>query len=132
MLRTHPRRSVPRLQKVRGGRGPRSCDTIRAHVAPDVAPPSFLRERPLGVLRALRSFVDEAPELRPWSLKFKDAWLERRFQDAYFDTNIQYIRIATVLGAVTWAALGPLAPLVVQGGSLARDALNRYGLGAVS
>jgi class 3 adenylate cyclase len=81
------------------------------------------------VLRALRSFVDEAPELRPWSLKFKDAWLERRFQDAYFDTNIQYIRIATVLGAVTWAALGPLAPLVVQGGSLARDALIRYGLG---
>jgi class 3 adenylate cyclase len=81
------------------------------------------------VLRALRSFLDEAPELRPWSLKFKDAWLERRFQDAYFDTNIQYIRIATVLGAITWAALGPLAPLVVREGSLARDALIRYGLG---
>jgi class 3 adenylate cyclase len=54
--------------------------------------------------------------------------LERRFQDEYFDTNLQCIRIATVLGAVTWAAFGPLAQLVVQEG-LARDALIRYGLG---
>jgi adenylate cyclase len=102
---------------------------MRAHAAPDVAVPPLRRERALSVLGALRSFLDEAPELRPWSLKFKDAWLERRFQDAYFDTNIQYIRIATVLGAITWAALGPLAPLVVREGSLARDALIRYGLG---
>jgi class 3 adenylate cyclase len=83
------------------------------------------------VLRSVRKFLDQAPELHPWSLKFKDGWLERRFQDAYFDTNIQYIRIATVLGAATWAAFGPLAPLVVQEG-LARDALIRYGLGVPS
>jgi class 3 adenylate cyclase len=80
------------------------------------------------VLRAFRSFLDEAPELRPWSLKFKDAWLERRFQDEYFDTNLQYIRIATFLGAVTWAAFGPLAQLVVEEGFV-RDAVIRYGLG---
>lgn len=67
-----------------------------------------------------RNFRDQAPELYPWTLKF---------QDEYFDTNLQYIRIATVLGAITWAALGPLAPLVVEEGSLARDALIRYGLG---
>ena len=53
------------------------------------------------MLRAVRAFLDQAPELRPWSLKFKDEWLERRFQDTYFDANIQYIRIATFLGAVT-------------------------------
>ena len=80
------------------------------------------------MLRAVRSFLDEAPELRPWSLKFKDAWLEQRFQDAYFDTNLQYIRIATVLAAITWAAFGPLAQLVVVEG-LRRDAVIRYGLG---
>jgi class 3 adenylate cyclase len=80
------------------------------------------------VLRAVRAFLDQAPELRPWSLKFKDEWLERRFQDTYFDENIQYIRIATFLGAVTWAAFGPLAQLVVEEGFV-RDAVIRYGLG---
>lgn len=80
------------------------------------------------MLRAVRAFLDQAPELRPWSLKFKDEWLERRFQDTYFDENIQYIRIATFLGAVTWAAFGPLAQLVVEEGFV-RDAVIRYGLG---
>ncbi|HEX6400450.1 MAG TPA: adenylate/guanylate cyclase domain-containing protein [Actinomycetota bacterium] len=78
--------------------------------------------------RAVRAFLDQAPELQPWSLKFKDEWLERRFQDTYFDANIQYIRIATFLGAVTWAAFGPLAQLVVEEGFV-RDAVIRYGLG---
>ena len=81
------------------------------------------------MLRAVRNFRDQAPELRPWSLKFKDEWLERRFQDEYYDTNLQYIRIATFLGAVTWAAFGPLAPVIVEEGGLFRDAVIRYGLG---
>jgi class 3 adenylate cyclase len=83
------------------------------------------------VLRGLRNFLDQAPELFPWSLRFKDDWLERRFQDAYFDANLQYIRIATVLGAITWAAFGPLAQLVVEEGFF-RDAVIRYGLGVPS
>jgi class 3 adenylate cyclase len=85
-------------------------------------------ERSLIVLRAVRNFRDQAPEIRPWSLKFKDEWLEQRFQDEYFDTNLQYIRIATILGALTWAAFGPLAQLVVKEG-LFRDSVIRYGLG---
>jgi class 3 adenylate cyclase len=84
------------------------------------------------VLRVVRNFLDQAPEVRPWSLKFKDDWLERRFQDTYFDTNLQYIRIATVLGAVTWAAFGPLALLVVEEEGIVRDAIIRYGLGVPS
>jgi class 3 adenylate cyclase len=84
------------------------------------------------MLRALRNFRDQAPEIRPWSLKFKDEWLERRFQDEYFDTNLQYIRIATFLGAITWAAFGPLVPLVVKEEGLVRDAVIRYGLGVPS
>jgi class 3 adenylate cyclase len=81
------------------------------------------------VFRAVRAFLDQAPELRPWSLKFKDEWLERRFQDTYFDENIQYIRIATFLGAVTWAAFGPLALLVVEDEGVVFDSVIRYGLG---
>ena len=81
------------------------------------------------MLRAFRNFRDQAPELYPWTLKFKDQWLERRFQDEYFDTNLQYIRIATFLGAVTWAAFGPLAPLIVEDEGIFRDAVIRYGLG---
>jgi len=84
------------------------------------------------VLRAVRNFRDQAPEIRPGSLKFKDAWLEQRFQDEYFDTNLQYIRIATILGAITWAVFGPLVPLVVKDESLVRDAVIRYGLGVPS
>jgi class 3 adenylate cyclase len=88
-------------------------------------PPAKLAD----VLRPLRSFRDEGPDLDPWTLRFHDAWLERRFQDSYFDTNLQYIRIATVLGAIVWAAFGPLALLVVDGEGATRDALLRYGLG---
>jgi adenylate cyclase len=81
------------------------------------------------MVRFLRNFLDQAPEVRPWSLKFKDEWLERRFQDVYFDENIQYIRIATFLGAVTWAAFGPLALLVIDDEGVVLDSLIRYGLG---
>ena len=81
------------------------------------------------MFRAVRAFLDQAPELRPWSLKFKDEWLERRFQDTYFDENIQYIRIATFLGAVTWAAFDPLALLVVEDEGVVFDSVIRYGLG---
>lgn len=101
---------------------------MRAHAAHELAAHPFDPERSLIVLRAVRNFRDQAPEIRPWSLKFKDEWLEQRFQDEYFDTNLQYIRIATILGAITWAAFGPLAQLVVKEG-LFRDAVIRYGLG---
>ena len=81
------------------------------------------------MLRGVRAFLDQAPELSPWALKFRDDWLERRFQDTYFDANLQYIRIAAFLGAVTWAAFGPLSQLVLEGGDVVRDAVIRYGIG---
>jgi len=33
---------------------------------------------PLTVFRTVRTFLAEAPELRPWSLTFRDQLLERR------------------------------------------------------
>jgi class 3 adenylate cyclase len=80
------------------------------------------------VRRPLRGFLDQAPELRPWSLTFRDPLLEARYQDEYFDANLIYIRPATLLGAVAWAAFGPLAGLVVSEG-LFWDRVIRYGMG---
>jgi class 3 adenylate cyclase len=84
------------------------------------------------VRRTLRAFLEQAPELRPWTLTFRDAWLEQRYQDAYFDGNLQYIRIAAVLGAITWAAFGPLAQLVIEDEGIVWDWIIRYGLGVTS
>ena len=84
------------------------------------------------MLRTLRAVLAQAPELAPWSLKFRDELLERRYQDAYFDANIQYIRVATVLGAIAWASFGPLAQLVVQERGLFWERVVRYGLGVPS
>ena len=81
------------------------------------------------MFRAARRFLDQVPELDPWTLRFRDAWLERRFQDAYLETNLPYVRIALILGAVVWAAFGPLALLVVAHQSAVRDSVIRYGLG---
>ena len=66
--------------------------------------------RSMNRAAVLRNFLDQAPEVQPWTLKFKDGWLEHRFQDVYFDTNLQYIRIATFLGAVTWAGVRSARP----------------------
>jgi class 3 adenylate cyclase len=79
-------------------------------------------------LSAFRTFLSEAPELHPWSLRFRDPLAEREFQDDYFDRNLFYIRVATILGAFAWAVFGPLAEIVVTDG-LFWDRVIRYGLG---
>jgi hypothetical protein len=81
------------------------------------------------MVRFLRNFLDEAPEVRPWSLKFKDEWLERRFQDTYFDANIRYIRIATFLGAGSVPRGSVIA--AVEFGSLRGVACRGSGIGGV-
>ena len=79
----------------------------------------------------LRGFLAETPELKPWSLTFRDPLLEARYEDEYFDANVVYIRAATLLGALAWAAFGPLAGLVVSEG-LFWDRVIRYGMGVGS
>jgi class 3 adenylate cyclase len=81
--------------------------------------------------RQLRGFLAETPELKPWSLTFRDPLLEARYEDEYFDANVVYIRAATLLGALAWAAFGPLAGLVVSEG-LFWDRVIRYGMGVGS
>ena len=117
-----------------GGRRARTSGTMR-HLETQRRPPAHITKRPfdlLGVLRAaVRAFRDEAPELRPWSLRFIDPDLERRFQDDYFDANLKYVRIATLLGAVVWAVFGPLGQIVIEEGA-GWDLFLRFGLGVPS
>jgi class 3 adenylate cyclase len=98
-----------------------------AGTEPSSTPPGARR---LG--RVIRAFLEETPELRPATLRFRDAWLEQRYQDSYFDANLPYIRIAAILGAITWAAFGPLARLVVHDEGLVWDSVIRYGFGVPS
>jgi len=44
--------------------------------------------------------------LRPLSLRFTDAGLERGFQEQYFRDNIAYVRTAHVIAIVGWAFFG--------------------------
>jgi hypothetical protein len=54
----------------------------------------------------LRRFFEQAPELRPLTLRFVDPGVEAGFQDAYFRDNLSYIRLAHVLGVAIWAPSG--------------------------
>lgn len=87
-----------------------------------------LRRAPSGVLRAIRNFRDEAPELRPWSLRFIDPELEKRFQDDYITANLPYIRLAHMLAVVVWVVFGLMARVVIEQGTM-NDAILRYRLG---
>lgn len=48
--------------------------------------------------------------LRPLSLRFTDAGLERGFQEQYFRDNIGYVRTAHVIAIVGWALFGLFVP----------------------
>ncbi|MEX2274689.1 MAG: adenylate/guanylate cyclase domain-containing protein [Actinomycetota bacterium] len=76
---------------------------------------------------AIRDFVAPAPEMRPWLLRFVDPQTERRFQDAYFRDNLQYVRVAHVFGIATWILFGLLALLVLEN-DVEIDSLLRYGI----
>ncbi len=76
----------------------------------------------------VRRFLDEAPELRPFSLRFRDPETERTFQAAYFRDNLTYLRLAHLLGIGVWAAFALLARyLLVDGGGTA-DLVLRFGV----
>ncbi|MGZ8579003.1 MAG: hypothetical protein ACXWWX_05675, partial [Actinomycetota bacterium] len=73
-------------------------------------------------------FFQPAKDLKKFSLRFRDAELEARFQAVYFNENLPYIRLAHVLGLVVWAAFGLLAASVLEQGQTA-DVVLRFGVG---
>ena len=77
----------------------------------------------------LRLFLEQAPELRPLSLRFVDPKTERRYRADHFRDVLPFIRFAHVLGLSVWIAFGLLAQLVLDGRPAATDAVLRYGIG---
>ena len=75
----------------------------------------------------LSGFRVHTPGLRAITLRFVDPELERVFQQSYLRDNLAYIRIAHVLGAVTWALFALLAQMVVTEGDQ-WDLLLRFGV----
>ena len=55
-------------------------------------------------LPTIREFYDPASVSRPLTLRFRDAGLERTFQDAYYRDNLFFIRLAHVVGIGIWFA----------------------------
>ena len=76
----------------------------------------------------LRRFLEEAPEIHPFTLRFFDADLEDDFQRAYFRDMLPYIRIAHVMGIASWIILGILAAIELRDDQTA-DLVIRYGIG---
>lgn len=94
--------------------------------AMDDLPP---RSRRIHGLPLLRLFVEQAPELRPFTLWFEDPEEERRYRVEHFRDIVPFIRFAHVLGLLVWIAFGLLAQLILNGDAARTDAILRYGIG---
>jgi class 3 adenylate cyclase len=86
------------------------------------------RDRARFIPRPLRRFWEQAPELRPLSLRFRDRTIERAFQAAYFRDNLSYVRLAHVLGMALWAVFAVLARFLLDEGGGMADLVLRFGV----
>ena len=88
------------------------------------------RERRFSLLfpSPVRRFLDEAPELRAFSLRFDDPETERAFQAVYFRDNLTYLRLAHLLGIGVWAAFTLLARYLLEDGGGTADLVLRFGV----
>jgi class 3 adenylate cyclase len=77
--------------------------------------------------RPLRRFLEQAPEIRPTSLRFVDPELEAAFETTYFRESLPYVRLAHVMGITLWAAFGFLADIVIEG-EHGMDLFLRFGI----
>ena len=91
-----------------------------------MAPPA--RDRFRLFPSPVRRFLDEAPALRPFSLRFRDPETERAFQTVYFRDNLTYLRLAHLLGIGTWAAFAILARYLLTNGGGTADLVIRFGV----
>ncbi len=91
--------------------------------APEGGPP-----RARFVPAPLRHFLERAPEIRPFALRFFDDDLERRFQRRYYSDALPYIRLAHIMAIATWIIFGILGRLIIVDGQQA-DLIIRYGIG---
>ena len=77
--------------------------------------------------RLFRTFLEQAPEIDQFTLRFVDHDTERAFQTSYQRDTLPYVRLAYVLGVAGWILFGFLARrLVPEGGEI--DTILRYGV----
>jgi class 3 adenylate cyclase len=69
-----------------------------------------------------------APELHPLSLRFRDDALETSFRERYFRDNLLFIRIAHVLGILSWVIFGVASALVLLPNAQRADLTLRFGV----
>jgi class 3 adenylate cyclase len=79
------------------------------------------------VPRRLRTFLEQAPELHPFTLEFREPALEAAYQDRYFEASLPYVRLAHLMGIALWAIFGGLALLVIEQGR-GWDLFLRFGV----
>jgi class 3 adenylate cyclase len=85
--------------------------------------------RILGLVpRPFAVFLEQAPEIHPFTLRFHDPALERDFGRAYFRDVLPYVRIAHVMGIASWILLGILAAIELEQDQVA-DLVIRYAIG---
>jgi class 3 adenylate cyclase len=78
-------------------------------------------------LPILRLFLEQAPEIRPLSLRFVDPATEAGYRVRSFRDSLPFIRFGHVMGIAVWAAFGLLATQVLEEGTTADLAL-RFGV----
>ena len=76
----------------------------------------------------MRTFLEQAPEINTFTLRFHDGEREGMFQRSYFRDNLSYIRLAHVLGIISWAAFALLARSVIDDRGEALDLAVRFGV----
>jgi hypothetical protein len=85
--------------------------------------------RPTGrsIPRLFRTFLEQAPEIDQFTLRFVEVDTEHAFQRSYQRDTLPYVRLAFVLGMAGWVLFGFLARrLVPEGGDV--DTILRYGV----
>ena len=96
---------------------------------PEADPPGIdaRGRRGRSIPRLFRTFLEQAPEIDQFTLRFVDHDTERAFQKSYQRDTLPYVRLAYVLGVAGWILFGFLARrLVPEGGEI--DTILRYGV----
>jgi class 3 adenylate cyclase len=93
-----------------------------------------MSREPLGrrllrrIPKPVGQFLEHAPEIHPFTLRFLDPTVEREHERVYFRDVLPYIRIANLLGIGSWFLLGVLAAIELERDQVA-DLVIRYAIG---
>lgn len=76
----------------------------------------------------VRTFLGSSPQIGRLSLRFGDPERESAFRHSYFSDNLPFIRLAYVLGIVSWAVFALLSQSVIGERRAGLDLVLRFGV----